>query len=481
MQSNARSFFWSFVNSIGTKGLSFLVFAVMGRLLTPAEFGVVAMATVICAVVDVIADLGLTESLVQRGDRSPTLLSACFFMQGGTAAVCGLVVYLVVLILPASWTAPGLTKVLPWMLLGSVFTAMSSAALADLRLRMDFMNMAKRNFAGTLVGGVVGIGAALSGHGSVSLAWMVAANAWAGLLVALALCDFELRFKADFALVVKMLSFSRSIAGARLVETIFSRLDQFFVGAAFGVAGLGVYSFAYRLYDILLTVTVAPIGEVLLSTMSRLRDRTDELGRHYLSSVEMCAALVAPVFLFAGLSAPYWVTLAFGPNWTDAIPFVQILLSVGAIQGVAYTNGIAMTTCGRPDFRFKLAVLSAVVWACVFFPGMQLGAPEVYAALTTAVRWVVIVSLQFWVVSHLLGTGLGRLWTAVRKPVAGMVCGAAIIGLWGVWLPKPPLPASLLVITMSFVCHIFVLRVLNCQAIVPVENFVRTRLRRLQS
>ena len=474
--AHARSFFWSFVNSIGTKGLSFVIFAAMGRLLTPTDFGVVAMAMVVCAIVDVIADLGLTESLVQKGDRSARLLSACLFMQGGAAVLASLIAYGVGWVLPLGESSAGFIRVLPWMLLASVFNALSAAALAELRLSMDFMNMAKRNFVGTLVGGVVGIWAAAGGHGAISLGWMTAANAFTGLVVALALCDFHIQPRADFGAAVRMLAFSRSIMGARLVEVIFSRLDQFFIGAAFGAHGLGVYAFAYRLYDILLTVTVAPIGEVLLSTMSRLKDQLDEMARSYLRNIEMCAALVSPVFLVAGVGANYWVPLAFGEHWSDAIPFVQLLLGVGAIQGPAFNNGIAMTTSGHPHYRFKLALASAALWAVVFFPGIQLGAPPLFAAWTTVIRWVVIVGLQFWIVCRILGIRPKQLYLSLKKPILGMGVAIATLGLWGAALPHAPAAANLAVMALSLFLHIAVLVGTKCESIKPIEQLFMQKL-----
>ncbi|HEX5578717.1 MAG TPA: oligosaccharide flippase family protein, partial [Candidatus Limnocylindria bacterium] len=165
----ARGLTWTIVNTWGEQALNLVVFIVLARLLTPVDFGLVALAAVFVAFAQLFVDQGLGDALVQRRELTGIHIDTAFWVAMATGALLTIAGIVLAYPIGALLGEPDLVPILQALSLTFVFVAMSSIQMALLRRALAFRSLAIRAIVAAFVGGVVGIALALAGAGAWAL------------------------------------------------------------------------------------------------------------------------------------------------------------------------------------------------------------------------------------------------------------------------------------------------------------------------
>jgi PST family polysaccharide transporter len=329
---------------------------------------------------------------------------------------------------------PMLGYLLPAVVTGSLFNAISLCPLAILRRQMRFKGVAIRNFAGTLVGGVLGYLMALRGFGVWSLVGLHVANALTGAVVSCIAAGYLPRPVWSLAPLKPVFGFAWRMTGTRLLENSLARFDQFIVGSVFGTSALGMYALAGKLFDTLFSVACMPFSDVILSKLARYSADRREFTEQFLGVVHF-SALVGPfAFVGAALFLTTFLSDLFGPQWQGAAPYIWIVLGFGTVQSIAYVNGVALVALGMARARLNLALLSTIMWAATITMLFRYG--PLMAAVAWACRVCVIFPVQIFCLGRELNFSYGRYWQALRAGVGAVLAmllvfaGGSLLATW---------------------------------------------------
>ncbi len=379
-QKAVKGIVWTATQNWGGQAISFVVFSVLARLLGPEAFGLVALASVFIAFLQVFLDQGFTQALIQRQELDPEHLDTAFWTNLAIGMLLtGLGVAAASLV--ADWfKQPQLTPVVRWLSLSFLIGSLRGVQQALFSRRFAFKALAVRSLVAVLVGGVVGLSMAFLGFGVWSLVAQQLANAFAGVLVLWWASDWRPGLKISVKHFRDLFNFGINIVGFNLLDFFNRRADNFLVGYFLGPVALGYYTVAYRVLLVMIQLLTSTINQVALPTFSRLQKEPGRLRQAFFTATQLTSLISFPTFLGMAVLAPELVVVLFGTQWIPSIPVMQVLAFIGILQSVYYFNGSVILAMGKPGWRVWLNCLNAVTNVVAFAVAVRWGIVAVAAA-----------------------------------------------------------------------------------------------------
>lgn len=320
----AKSAGWTLMEAASAQSLLLLTFLILARLLTPADYGLMAFATTFLSVPQFILSNGLIPVIIDKENLSDDDLSTAFWTSLGLGCALTLMVLVCAGPLATVLGNPSLTPVLQWSSIQFIFMALGNVPSALYQRRLQFRVFALRSVVSFIGGGGIGIYLALQGQGVWSLvANLLVQSAIAGTMLWAGLGWVpRLRFsRASFAEMQR--NIRHTVAG-NILASVTTRIDMLIIGA-FSAELLGYYYFVQRLLLTISVGTYVPIGNVSLPLLSRLRGDDARLRDSFSFMLWAAQVLWMPIVAGLGALAPQIVPAVFGSAWTPSIPLMQIL------------------------------------------------------------------------------------------------------------------------------------------------------------
>lgn len=416
---------WSLVSSFAPALLGFLVFLATSRVLTPAEFGIVAFAASIATVGLAVAPAGFREALIQRTDIEPKHLDTVFWLCVGAAVLIFGALCVAAPFVASSSGDPLLTALVPFISARVIFDMAAAVPNALLVRTMSFRMLALRTTAASLVAAVVCLGLLWAGFGL----WALAASQLAGSVTtcigALIAARWRPGFRFDLKALGDLKAFGLFSTGNHFITTI--SLDQLLIGALLGPAGLGIYGFARRIFQILTDLLSGALNLVSYSLLSSMQGEKAKLREAYLLGTFASSVVAFPVFAGLALVAGDLIPLAFGEHWIEAVRVVQAFCALGVLTAVGILQASLIRSQGQADLWFYYVLSKQVVTVLyVFlFAGWGLLPLTVSLVVLNALMWMPTLHM----VVRLLGISLLSYLGSFALPVL------ATAVMWGAgWL-----------------------------------------------
>lgn len=370
----AHSALWRALESAGSEGLAFLVFIFMARLLLPDQFGSVAIATAIVALLQVLVYHGFSEALIQREQLESRHVNAVFVVNFSIAL--GLVILFSLLAIPLSWVLhrPDFPKLfwalLPTLLLQSLAFPMH----ALLRRGLEYKTIAIRTLIGAICGGVLGLLLAWLGAGS----WALVVQQWAVVLVGFIVLLIASPIKPwsmqrDRQAVRELVPMAKPVMLAQFLSNASRRLDSVALGLYLSDHEVGLYFLAVRLIWAVQMVTQHSITEVGLVVLSKMQD--DE-KRHKTGVRQSLAVTLFTCFFCFGLLAvcsQWLIPLFFGSIWQPAsqpLYWLAVLSPGGAVVSI---TGAILISGGDAGAYSRLAIATSFLQLLAVFIAARWG------------------------------------------------------------------------------------------------------------
>ncbi len=446
----------------------------LARLLTPAQFGVVAMVAPLVGLVQLFAELGLAQAVIQRPSLTHRELSGLFWINAAVSLGLAALLAAASPLVAAFYGEPRTMAVTASLAVPLLLGGLAAQQMALMNRRMQFMALAAVDVGSTAAAAAAGILCAWCGLGYWSLVAMQVANNAANLLAAWAVSGWRPDKPRWDPAVTPLLRFGGHVTGYNLVNYFSFTLDNVLIGWAGGVGALGLYDRAFRLMLPSVMQLTTPFTRITLPLLSRLQAEPDR----YRSSF----ALVLRALLLATLPGLAWsivfadpiVVGLLGARWQAAGPILAAL-GAGALL-LPVNNAMAWLFVSQGRVREQLAWSAAgsgIVLAS-FAAGLPWG-PVGVAAASAAFAWVVGSPLLFWAATRRGPVGLRDLLNAVLPvALATLAAGGTLASIPGsVW----PAGAAGLAAALA-VAYAATLAVLAC---LPAGNRMLRDLWRLRS
>jgi lipopolysaccharide exporter len=462
---------WAYGSYVGGRLLVLGSTAVLARLLTPDDFGLVALALTFMALLEAVGDLGLSQALVvQKGEDIDERASTVFVAGVAIGAFLSAVIALISPLAEDYFGEPELQALTAALGCNFLLRSFGVTHYALAQKRLDFRTRTVAEFADVVVRGSVGIALALAGLG----AWALVIGYLAGTLaldIALwLLVDFRPRLRMKFRHLKEMTGFGATLSLVNVSNAVMTNIDYLFVGKVLGPVALGLYTLAYRLPELLMINLSTVASGVLYPAFSAV-DR-ESLGRAFLISLRFTMIISLPIAVGMAILADPIVLTLFGDQWTESADAMRVLAVFGFAVATSIPAGTAYKATGRAGVLFWLGSVRLVLLICA----LALFADEgiVAAAACQAGTAVVFEGAGFLVAKRLLGMPVRRMLAEALPAVAA--AGAMAIPLLAInFLIEPAVPALIAGIVAGGATYALVLYRVDRESILYLRDRVRNR------
>lgn len=296
-----------------------IVVMVLARLLTPNEFGVVGMATLVVDFGRKFTEIGMAPAIVQRKNLLPIHISS-----GNIANVILNVVMFFALFFSAPWIATffdseQLVLIIKVLAVSFIIRSAYAVPMALLHREMEFKRIVLIESTSYIFGyGFFGVAAALLDFGLWSLVLAIIIEATFLAILTLYYMRKRLSYRFSYTAFKDLLSFGIGQSIYQLGNYFALQGDNFIIGKFLGSSALGLYGRAYQLVSMPSKLFAQAIGKVIFPAFSKIQDDTNKIERIYINGLKIAGTVIIPFGVFLSFLTPEIITILLGKQWLGA-------------------------------------------------------------------------------------------------------------------------------------------------------------------
>lgn len=370
----AKGTAWLMLFKIFDKVVGLISTLILARLLAPSDFGLVAMASSIVALTELMGAFGFDTALIQRQNASREHYDTAwtFNVIFGFAIACALII----LTIPAAtfYNEPRLTSIIPLLAIGALISGMENigtvAFRKELNFNLEFRFLALKRISGFIVTIVFAF--------TLQTYWALIAGTITSKIVALTISYrlHEYRPKLSLAARADLFNFSKWLFISNLIGFLRSRSTDFILGRTAGTHGLGIFNVGHEIAMMPATEIVAPINRAVYPAYSKLTANKLELNSRFLEVFGFIALLTIPASFGLIAIAETAIPVLLGEKWLETIPIVR-LVAIAGLAGALQSNlHVFILAIGKPKASTYLsAAILTISLPLIIFCSSQFGLP----------------------------------------------------------------------------------------------------------
>ncbi|WP_455133502.1 lipopolysaccharide biosynthesis protein [Microbacterium aurum] len=341
---------------------------VLARLLTPSDYGLLAMVTAIIGVGDLVRDFGLSSAAIQARTLSRGQKNNLFWINTSIGLALTLTAIASSWLIAGFYGDPRLQAITAALSVTFLLNGLSTQFRADLSRSLRFGRLVVVDTGAQLGALIVGVSMALLGCGY----WSLVGQAVAQTVVALGILIIVTGWMPGWARRSEpmrgLLSYGVNMFGTQLLSYASRNVDSIVIGARFGAGALGIYNRAFQLMMLPLLQMNAPSTRVALPVLSRLQDDPPRYGRFITFGQTALLTVVGAVLALLGAQADAVIRIMLGTQWLEAVPVFRILLVAGFFQAAGYAVYWVFLSQGlmRQNLYYSLVTRPLMIAAILF-------------------------------------------------------------------------------------------------------------------
>lgn len=397
---------------------------VLARLLTPADFGVVAMVTTFSMLLMSFGSNGFNEAVIQREEMNRFQASNLFWINSAVGLMLTIGFAAAGSLLARFYRDPLVARAVAGASVAIFIAATSVIHVALLKRAMRFSAVSVNDVIARAVYTAVAIVLALTGWGYWALVAGIVASALSTTLGAWCLCRWIPSLPRRGMGTRAIVSFALNVYG-RFSANYFARnLDNLLIGWRFNAAALGFYKKAYDLFALSASQLTAPLHNVALATLSRLNQDPDRFRRYLTNSLGIIAFVGMAVGADLTLVGKDAVRLVLGPKWSESGRIFELFGPGIGIMLLYSTIGWIHLSIGKPDRWLRWTLVESTTTALLFVLALRWGTSGIAVAWSVSL-WTLLIP-AFWYAGRPIGFGISSLIAAVwRYATASLLAGLA--------------------------------------------------------
>jgi teichuronic acid exporter len=417
---------WSSIAKLAGQVASWGVTLVVVRLLTPEDYGLMALCMVVVSALAGFAEFGLGSSLVQSAlleeKDLPQVAGAVFLFNIGAGLIIAIAAPDLATLLGDARLAP----ILQVLSIQFIFSAIDTVPASMAYRTMKFRRLAGVELSMTLFGAFVTLLLAWRGAGVWALVLGSLTSAALRMTLYVALGGFVWP-SFDMKGIGPHVRFGGVVTVTRLLWQLTSQADILIAGRLFASNLVGIYAVSMQLATLPMSKVMTIINQVAFPAVARMQDEMARLRQRLLGALRLLALAAIPAMWGLSSVAPEFVDVILGERWQPAILPLQIVAFVTPLRMVQMVLATALTGVGRADLELRNTIVGAVVLPAAFLVGAQGGVNGLALSWLTAIP--IVSALNFPRTLPPLGFRFTDLASAVRAPlIAGAVMYVAVSG-----------------------------------------------------
>jgi len=454
---------WMVLFRMADRSLGVISTLILARLLVPADFGLVAMANSVIAVIELVTAFSFEIALIQKAEPERKHYDTAWTLNLLLGSACALSVAL--LAYPTAWFygEPRLPPVMLILAAASLVGNFENVGTVDFRRKMDF----RREFKFLALKRIAGFAVTVIAAFLLRSYWALLAGVVTGRIAGVVLSYAMQAYRPRLALSAfrELIVFSRWVLFNNSILVAIVRVPHFVIGRLHGPQALGVYLMGSELGELTVSELAAPVTRAALPGYSRLTDNRESLKATFLDIGSIVLLFALPAAVGISVISDPLVRVLLGEKWLDVVPVLRLLAIAGVLIAAVSNSGSACVALGMPAMAawfsaVRLVVLIVAVaalapqrgtvgvaWAELLASAACLAASNLIAFRLLKLSWneyvsrnwrLVVASLAMWWAVRILIDWTGpssNAARAIRQLLLGVPAGAAVyvlvlLALW---------------------------------------------------
>lgn len=368
-QKGLTALVWDFLGRVLTQASAFIVTIVLARILSPSDFGAIALVMVVVGITQVLADVGLASALVQRKKLLEIHYSSVFFLNLYIAFILTSIFFFSANAVSQFFQIEKLAPLLQVVSFLFILNGLSGVQYTKLRRELNYRLLSKIEFSASFISGTLGIGCAVFGVGVWSLVVQILSQSALKTALLWYFSGWRPRLGFSFKALSQLWSFGFRMFLVAMLNSITERIDYLIIGKLFNSAELGFFQRAKSINLLVVQYSSASLMSVLFPVISQIQNDTARLKNLVIKVTNLLSLLV---FLLVGglyINAEPLLIFLYGPKWAPSVPLLEVLI----LSAFSYPINALLVNIlsGRGNSRAFLRM--SVIKKSVFFMNVSIG------------------------------------------------------------------------------------------------------------
>lgn len=364
---------WRFAEQCGSQAASFFVSVVLARLLTPGDYGTVALMLVFINILNVFVDGGFSTALIQKKNADDLDFSTIFFFNLFSGGIAYLLLFAAAPWIASFYARPEMEAMIRVLGIHVLISGVKSVQVAYVSRNMIFKRFFFATLGGTVGAAILGISMAMFGLG----AWAIIAQSLFNTAVDTAILWITVKWRPkaqfSFSRLQNLFCFGWKMLVSGLLNTGYENLRSLIIGKVYSSEDLAFYNKGNQIPSMVVNNVNVSIDSVLLPTLSAAQDNREAVKKMSRRSMQISTYVMAPLMVGVAVCATPLVRLLLTEKWLPCVPFIRIFCITYTFYPIHTANLNAIKALGRSDLFLKLEIQKKVVGILLLLTTMWFG------------------------------------------------------------------------------------------------------------
>lgn len=355
------SLLWKLLERGGSQGIQFIIQVILARLLSPKDYGIIALLQVSVAISGVFVQSGFQTALIQKRTTDEVDYSSVFYISLAVATCLYIVLFTAAPLLGSFYNAPQSVPILRIMALILFFGAINLVQYAIVSRNMQFKMLFYSSTGATVISGAVGIVFAYMEYG----AWALAAQILVNQIAISAILWFTVKWRPkllfSFARVRGLFAYGSKLLTSELINTLYINMSNIIIGKVYTTKTLGFFSRGQQFPMLIVSNIDGAIQSVMLPTLSSNQDDIIKVKSIVRRAIMTSSFIIFPTMFGLASISKSLVAVILTEKWLPCVPYLQLFCLAYALWPIHTANLQSINALGRSDLFLKLEVVKKVL------------------------------------------------------------------------------------------------------------------------
>ena len=368
-----KSIFWVSVERLGQQFLQLLIFIILARLLTPSDFGLIAMLSVFLTLSQTFIDGGLGQALIRKLEITNEDRCTVFWFNFILAVIFYLILFFSASSVAKFYNQEKLTLLLKVLGLKVLFSSLFIIQRSEMTQKLDFKKQALTIIPSVIIGGVTAIIFAYLGFGVWSLVInSLIVEVLSGILLWY-FNPFKILFLFNKDSFRDLFGFGSKLLISGLIATLYDNIYKIVIGKFYDIRSLGFYSQSQQITSLASTNLVGITSRVTYPMLAKIQHDPQRLKSGVKDILQLSTIIIAPVMILLFIFAHPFLVIFLGKNWVNATYYIQILTLSGLVYHIHDLNLNVLKVLGKSNLFLKLEIIKKFFVTIVIIVALNFG------------------------------------------------------------------------------------------------------------
>lgn len=353
-EKTINGFFWQLGQKISCQLISFGISVVLARLLSPNDYGVVAICSMFLMLVGIIIDGGLGTALIQKKDIDEIDFNTVFYAGTVFSFIIYAITFVIAPFIAVLFDNEQITPVIRVLAILMPIGTLSSVQSAFIQRQMAFRKYFISSLYGTIASGCIGLIMAFMGFGVWALVGQSLVNTLTNTIVLFIINQWRPKWMFPWERFRILFSFGWRMVAVNVLNAFFYQLKGYVIGYKYSASDLAYYNRGEGLPGILYNNISSTINTVLFPALSNLQDDKQAIKHALARSMRTTCFFLMPALLGLAAISDKLVLIIFTEKWAAAIPFMQVICFISCSDILGMANYQAIKALGKVDVLLKM-------------------------------------------------------------------------------------------------------------------------------